>query len=80
MDIKTINKAGKNTIKNAMESATKQNATVVILGQRTRRMTRAYVESQIRLFQEKSPARAREKLEYVIVVGRRGTVHRHKLK
>lgn len=80
MDIKTINRAGKNTIKNAMESATKQNASVVILGQRTRRMTRAYVESQIKLFQEKSPARAREKLEYVIVVGRRGTVHRHKLK
>ena len=80
MDIKTINKAGKYTIKSAMEDATKQNASVVILGQRTKAMSRDYVESQIKLFQEKSPARAREKLEYVIVVGMNGTVHRHKLK
>lgn len=80
MDIKTINKAGKYTIKSAMESAAKQDASVVVLGQGTKRMTRAYVESQIRMFQEKSPARARAKLKYVIVVGKRGTVHRHKLK
>ncbi len=63
-----------------LKLTTNYRSTQEILGQRTRRMTRAYVESQIRLFQEKSPARAREKLEYVIVVGRRGTVHRHKLK
>lgn len=80
MDIKTINKAGNYTIKSAMESAAKQDASVVVLGQGTKRMTRAYVESQIRMFQEKSPARARAKLKYVIVVGKRGTVHRHKLK
>lgn len=48
IDIKTINVAGKNTIKKSMEEATKQGASVVVLGQRTKYMTRAYVESQIK--------------------------------
>lgn len=80
MDLKTINEAGKYTIKLNLEKATKQGASVVILIQNTKSMTREYVESQIKLFQDKSPKRARDKLEYVIVVGLSGNVHRHKLK
>lgn len=80
MDLKTINETGNYTIKSAMEKATKQGASVAILVQNTSKMTRKYVESQIKLFQDLSPKRARDKLEYVIVVGLSGNVHRHKLK
>ena len=51
-----------------------------VVMQGTRRLTRQYVESQISLFQQKSPKRARDKMEYVIVVGMSGNIHRHKLK
>ena len=80
MDIKTVSKAGKYTIKQALEKATKQGSRAVVLMQGTRRLTRQYVESQISLFQQKSPKRARDKMEYVIVVGMSGNIHRHKLK
>lgn len=50
-----------------------------MLMQGTKKMTRQYVERQISLFQQKSPKRARDKMEYVIVVGASGNVHRHKL-
>lgn len=43
-------------------------------------MTRQYVESQLALFRQMSPQKARDKMEYVIVVGTSGNVHRHKLK
>lgn len=80
MDLKTINETGNYTIKSAMEKATKQGASVAILIQNTKNMIKQYVESQIQLFQEKSPKRARDKLEYVIVIGLSGNVHRYKLK
>lgn len=80
MDIKTVSKAGRYTIKSSLEKASKQGSRAVILMQGTKRMTRKYVESQISMFQQKSPAKAREKLEYVIVVGKSGNIHRHKLK
>lgn len=80
MDIKTVGKTGKYTIKSTLEKASKQGANSVVLMQGTKKMTRQYVESQISLFQQKSPKRAREKMEYVIVVGKSGNVHRHKLK
>lgn len=48
--------------------------------QGTKRTTRQYVESQLSLFRQMSPKRARDKMEYVIVVGTSGNVHRHKLK
>lgn len=80
MDCKTISEAGKWTIKNAMEKAVKQDARVAVLIQNTKSMTREYVESQIKVFQEKSPQYCRDNLDYVIVIGMSGNVHRHKLK
>lgn len=80
MDIKTVNKAGRYTIKSALEKASKQGSRAVILMQGTKKMTQQYVESQISMFQQKSPTKAREKLDYVIVVGKSGNIHRHKLK
>lgn len=79
VDFKTISKAGKNTIKNSLENAAKQGADTVVLYQRTKYMTRDYVESQLDLFVSKSPKRAREKIKNVVVVGLSGNVHRHKL-
>ena len=80
MDIKTISKSGRYTIKQALEKASKQGSRAVVLMQGTKKMTRQYVERQISLFQQKSPKRARDKMEYVIVVGISGNIHRHKLK
>ena len=80
MDVKTVNVVGKNTIKNQLENATKQGASVAILYQNNEKMTRSYVESQIELFNNKSPKRAKDKLKLVIVVGKNGNVHRHKIK
>lgn len=80
MDIKTISTAGKNTMKARMEDAAGQNAKVAIIMQNTPNMDRGYVESQIDKFQRLSPKKCREQLEYVIVVGMSGDVHRRKLK
>ena len=80
MDIKTIGEAGNNTIKSAIESASKQDAKVAILYQNTPKMDKHYVLSQLELFKTKSPQRARDKIEWVIVVGSNGNVHRHKMK
>lgn len=80
MDVKTIGKTGKYTIKSTLEKASRQGACAVVLMQGTRRMTRQYVESQLVLFRQMSPQKARDKMEYVIVVGTSGNVHRHKLK
>lgn len=80
MDVKTIGKTGKYIIKSTLEKASRQGSRAVVLMQGTKKMTRQYVERQISLFQQKSPKRARDKMEYVIVVGASGNVHRHKLK
>lgn len=82
MDIKTINVAGRNTIKGAVESAIAQGAKTVILVQNTPDMTIVYVKEQ--LYGKngvimKSPLRVVSKVEWVIVVGMKGTVHRHNL-
>ena len=76
MDIKSVKIAGNNTIKTAMEKASKQGAETVVVLQRSRSVTREYITSQINLFREKSPQRAREKIKWVIVVGQNGKVHR----
>lgn len=80
VDFKTINKAGKNTIKSAIEHAWEQGVDTVVLYQHTKKMTREYVESQLSLFSTKGPKKARETMKEVIVVGLSGNVHRHKLK
>lgn len=72
MDVKTIGKTGKYTIKSTLEKASRQGACAVVLMQGTRRMTRQYVESQLVLFRQMSPQKARDKMEYVIVVGTSG--------
>ena len=79
MDIKAIGKAGKWRIKSEMENAAKQGAETVVLMQRTKRMTRAYVEDQIDLFRKYGTQRSRAKIKWVIVVGMSGNVHRHKV-
>lgn len=79
MDIKKVSKAGKFTIKSHLEKATKQGANTVIIVQGSKKITRQYIDSQIKLFKEKSPRRAVGKLDYVVVVGKNGHVHRHKL-
>lgn len=79
MDIKAINTAGNNTIKNAMEKASRQGAETVILVQRTTAMTRKYVDEQVDNFKKLSPALAKANIKHVIVVGISGNVHRHDL-
>lgn len=79
MEIKTINKAGRYSMKRGMEKATTQGVNAVIFMQGTKAMTREYVEGQLNLFKAKSPRQAREKLEYVYIVGMNGNVHKHEL-
>lgn len=76
MDIKSVKIAGNNTIKTALEKASKQGAETVVVLQRSHTITREYITSQIKLFKDKSPQRAREKIKWVIVVGQSGNVHR----
>lgn len=80
MDIKTITSTGKYTIHSALKAAAKQGARTVVLYQGTKAMTRKYVESQIDTFKVKASKRARRKIEWVLVVGQSGNIHRHKLK
>lgn len=79
MDIKAIGKAGKWSIKREMEKAAKQGAETVVLMQRTRCMTRAYVDDQIQKFRDNGTQMSRAKIKWVIVVGMSGNVHRHKV-
>ena len=81
VDFKTISTTGKYTIKNALDKASKQGVDTVVLYQRTNKMTREYVESQIGLYRDKSLPIGNEKsnIKTVIVVGLSGNVHRHKI-
>ena len=79
-DFKTINSAGKSSIKRAIEDASKQNVGTVILIQNDREMKREYVEKQIDLFIDKSPIKAVEKINHIIVVGMSGNVHRRDIR
>lgn len=79
MDIKTINEAGNNTIKNRIREAGKQGAEVAILYQNTKAMDKTYVENQINDFSGfKDDNSMRVKM--VIVVGMSGNIHRHIIK
>lgn len=80
MDIKTINKAGKYRIENALKNAATQGAEVAVLVQNTKDMTRDYVESQISNYIFHAKGTERGNLKEVIVVGMSGNVHRHLLK
>lgn len=80
MDIKTINTTGKYTIHSALKHAASQKAKTVVLFQGTKDMTRQYVESQIEFFKGNASKVARRRIEWVIVVGQSGNIHRHKLK
>lgn len=79
MDIKTINEAGKSTIKSRVESASKQGCEIAILYQNTAAMNKSYVLKQINLIEQRSPLRTFEKLKMVIVVGSNGNIHRHNI-
>lgn len=82
MDIKTINSDGKNTIKRNIEEAAKQKAKAVILYQNTPKMDKKYVLEQLYGedgFIMKSPKRAVLQIDWVIVIGSNGHVHRHNL-
>ena len=62
-----------------MEKASKQGVETVVLIQKTKAMTREYVDQQVGKFIEKSPARARARIKHVIVVGKSGNIHRRNL-
>ena len=79
MDIKKITNDGKYTIKSKLEKSTRQGARTAVIVQGNSKITRQYIESQIQLFRDQSPRRAVSKLEYVIVIGQNGHVHRHKI-
>lgn len=80
MDVKTINVAGNNTIKAALEKAAKQGTECVMLVPNTKAMTRTFVEGQIEKFITLSPKSQVSKIKLVVVVGQSGNIHRHKLK
>lgn len=73
MDIKTINSTGSRTIQNGLQDAEEQTATIAILMQNTPKMTRVYVEDQIKGYWNKGG-----KIKEIIVVGMSGRIHRHK--
>lgn len=92
MDIKTINKAGENSIRGAIERGVKQlrnhdkaanggerRKRAVVLYQNTPDMDRSYVVSQLDKFVNRSSSEFRNSLDLVIVVGSNGRVHRHYL-
>lgn len=82
MEIKTINKAGKSTVKNNIEDAAKQNARTVILYQNTPKADVKYIKEQIygeNGFIMKSPKKVVNQIDWVIVVGSNGHVHRHNI-
>lgn len=83
MDIKTINNAGNNTIKKRLEGASKQNVKAVVLYQNTDKMDKTYVMSQIygeNGFIQKSPIKAVKKIDWIIIVGSNGHIHRHDIR
>lgn len=83
MDIKTINEAGKYTIKRQLEKASTQNVKAVILYQNNPLVDKNYVKNQIygeNGFIQKSPKKALEKIDWIIVVGSNGHVHRHDIR
>lgn len=82
MDIKTINTVGKYTIKRAVEKASVQGARAVILFQNTPDMDAKYIKQALYGADgvvNKSPLKVLEKIDWVIVVGANGHVHRHNL-
>ena len=83
MDIKTINENGKYTIKRQLEKASKQDVKVVVLFQNNPLVDKNYVKDQIygeNGFIQKSPKKALEKIDWIIVVGSNGHVHRHDIR
>lgn len=83
MDIKTINEAGKDTIKRQLEKASTQNVKAVVLFQNNPLVDKNYVKNQIygeNGFIQKSPKKALEKIDWGIVVGSNGRVHRHDIR
>lgn len=83
MDIKTINFAGKHTIKRQLEKASTQNVKAVVLYQNNPLVNKNYVKNQIygeNGFIQKSPKKALEKIDWIIVVGSNGHVHRHDIR
>lgn len=83
MDIKTINEAGNNTIKRQLEKASTQNVKAVVLYQNNPLVDKNYVKNQIygeNGFIQKSPKKALEKIDWIIVVGSNGHVHRHDIR
>lgn len=76
MDIKTINNAGDNNMKNAIRDAGRQGSEVAVLYQNTKAMTKEYVIEQIKGFAGFNDVNSK-RVKLVIVVGMSGNVHRH---
>lgn len=85
MDIKTISTPGKWRMKKDIEDVAfqlseKKGIKGAVIRQNSPLMTKDYVIDQIEKFKTRSPKRARDAIDWVIVVGSDGNVHRHKLK
>lgn len=81
IDIKTINSAGKYTIKAAIDKAASQGAEVAILFQNTKSMTQKYVQSQFDMYMDdlRQHPNLKGNMKEVIVVGLSGRIHRRKV-
>lgn len=83
MDIKTINSAGENSIQRVVKKAALQGAKAVILYQNTPDMDEKYVRKKI--YDEKegliyvAPKSTIAQIDWIIVVGSNGHVHRHNI-
>lgn len=76
MEIKTANKVGKWSLKHDLDYAAQQGAKAVVVMQNNPLVDRAYVTDQI----SKMANYAKKQVDWVIVVGMNGNVHRHKIK
>lgn len=77
VDIKTILKTGKATIKNALEKASKQGAEMVLLVQNSQAVNRGYITQQIQLFKDTPGGKHNVTLKAVWVVSADGKrIHR----
>lgn len=78
MDIKTVNSAGKYTVKNTFLNAIDQGARNVILYQNNEKIDKDYIVSRIEKFKKQYPDKARQ-IDVVYIVGLSGKVHRRKM-
>lgn len=78
MDIKTVNKSGKYTVRNSLIKAIEQGVRNVVFYQNNKKVDKKYIISKLESFKRQSPNYA-SKIDKVYVVGLSGRVHIHKM-